>query len=148
MTVLVETSTEPSEPLSTHLTIPDHVQQANHVRSPREVLQDLDLALDLLLLDRLEHLDDAFAVRGDVDGFEDLGCERCCSASMGGMGVGPGRLRQDAGRRCRGPFPATSTERELYDGGGEPRLKEPESWHPSEDVQGGLMEVCEEERDV
>jgi hypothetical protein len=35
-------------------------------------LQDLDLSLYLLLLDRLENLDDTFLVVNDVDAFEDF----------------------------------------------------------------------------
>ncbi len=37
-----------------------------------EVLQYLDLTIDLLLLDRLERLDDALLVVGDVDRLENL----------------------------------------------------------------------------
>lgn len=42
----------------THLDVSNNVEQADDIRAPREAHEDLDLALDLLLLDRLEHLDD------------------------------------------------------------------------------------------
>ena len=54
------------------LTISHDVQESNNVRSARQVLQDLDLSLYLLLLDGLEDLDDAFLVVGNVDAFEDF----------------------------------------------------------------------------
>lgn len=54
------------------LTVPDHIQQGHHVGAACQVLQDLDLSLDLLLLDRLEDLDDTFLVVDDVDTFEDF----------------------------------------------------------------------------
>ena len=43
-----------------YLRIPDDIQQRDNVRSTRNVLQDLDFSLDLLLLYRLEDFDDAF----------------------------------------------------------------------------------------
>jgi hypothetical protein len=55
------------------LRVPDHVEEGNNIGAPGQILQDLDLTLDLLLLDGLEHLDDAFLVVDDVDAFEDLG---------------------------------------------------------------------------
>ena len=45
------------------LRIPHDVEQADDVRSAGQVLQDLDLTLDLLLLDRLQYFDDALVVR-------------------------------------------------------------------------------------
>ena len=54
------------------LRVAHHVQQGHHVGPARQVLQDLDLALDLLLLDRLQHLDDALLVVDDVDALEDF----------------------------------------------------------------------------
>lgn len=57
----------------TDLAISDHIQQPHDIGASREILQDLDLALYLLLLDRLEHLDDAFLIVGDVYAFEDFG---------------------------------------------------------------------------
>ena len=45
-----------------YLTVPDHIKQCNNIRPPTQVLQDFDLSFYLLLLDRLEHLDDAFLV--------------------------------------------------------------------------------------
>jgi hypothetical protein len=55
------------------LRIPDNVEQGDNVGPAGQVLQDLDLALYLLLLDGLEDLDDAFLVVNDVDALEDLG---------------------------------------------------------------------------
>ena len=54
-----------------HRVLDDSLQR-DDVGSTAQVLQDLDLALDLLLLDRLQRLDYAFLVVGHVDGFEDL----------------------------------------------------------------------------
>lgn len=54
------------------LAIPHNVQQCDHIGPSTEILQDLDLPLNLLLLDRLQHLDDAFLVVHDVDPFEHL----------------------------------------------------------------------------
>lgn len=56
----------------THLRIPDNVVQADNVGSARKVLKDLDLALDLLFLDRLEDLDDALVIVDRVDALEHL----------------------------------------------------------------------------
>jgi hypothetical protein len=44
--------------------------QADNVGSARKVLQDLDLALNLLFLDGLEDLDDALVVVDRVDALE------------------------------------------------------------------------------
>ena len=52
--------------------IPNNIQQANHIRPSGKVLQDLDFPLDLLLLDRLEHFDDALLVGRKVNTLEDL----------------------------------------------------------------------------
>ena len=55
------------------MAVSDNVEQCDDVWSSREVLEDLDLSLDLLLLDWLKNLDDTLLVVGDVDAFEDLG---------------------------------------------------------------------------
>lgn len=57
----------------THLVIAHDVEQRDDVGAARQILQDLDFALYLLLLDGLEDLDDAFLVVDDVDALEDLG---------------------------------------------------------------------------
>lgn len=57
----------------TNLGITNNVEESDHVGSPRKVLEDLDLSLDLLLLDWLEHLDDTLVVRDGVDSFKHLG---------------------------------------------------------------------------
>lgn len=49
------------------MAVPDDVQQSYNVWSTREILQDLDLSLYLLLLHRLEHLDDTLLIIGDID---------------------------------------------------------------------------------
>ena len=59
-------------PNATYLRVSDNIQQPNDVRSARQVLQNLDLSLDLLLLDRLEHFDDALLVRRQMDRLEHL----------------------------------------------------------------------------
>ena len=50
----------------------DDALQGDDVGAAAKVLQDLDLALDLLLLDRLQCFDDALLVVRDVDGLEHL----------------------------------------------------------------------------
>lgn len=55
------------------LVVAHHIQQGYHIGTTREVLKDLDLALDLLFLDRLEDLDDALLIVDDIDTLEHLG---------------------------------------------------------------------------
>lgn len=62
-----------SEVRDTNLVVANDIQQSDDVGSATEVLQDLDLALYLLLLDGLEDLDDTFLVVDDVDALKDLG---------------------------------------------------------------------------
>lgn len=57
---------------STDLAVAHNVQQGHNVGPARQILQDLDLSLNLLLLNRLEYLDDAFLVVDDVDALENL----------------------------------------------------------------------------
>ena len=54
------------------LAVSHDVEQSDNVGAARQVLENLDLSLDLLLLDGLEHLDDAFLVINHVDALEDL----------------------------------------------------------------------------
>jgi hypothetical protein len=56
----------------THLAIAHNIEQTNNVGASTQVLENLDLTLDLLLLDRLENLDDAFLVVDDVDALKDF----------------------------------------------------------------------------
>lgn len=76
----------------TYLIVANDVEQSDDVRTAAEVLQDLDLALYLLLLDRLQNLDDALLVVDDVDALEDLGVFAAswiwASASARGAGTG------------------------------------------------------------
>ena len=57
----------------TNLIVAHHVQEGDDIRSTRQILKDLDLAFYLLLLDRLEHFDDAFLIVDDIDSFKNLG---------------------------------------------------------------------------
>lgn len=71
------------------LRVPNHVEQGDDVGAACQVLQDLDLALDLLLFYGLEHLDDAFLIVDDVYSLEDL---RVLAAAWGGGSVGGQRI--------------------------------------------------------
>jgi hypothetical protein len=72
------------------LAVPDHIQQRDNIRAPGEILQDLDLPLDLLLLDRLEHLDHTLLVVDNIDAFEDLRVfPSSCAISSLALGSGP-----------------------------------------------------------
>ena len=55
-----------------YLAVSDHIQQGNDVRPSGKVLQDLDLPLDLLLLDRFQDLDNTLLVIDDIDAFKDF----------------------------------------------------------------------------
>jgi hypothetical protein len=55
-----------------YLRIPNHIQESNDIGTAGEILKDLDFALDLLFLDRFQHLDDAFLVVDNVNAFENL----------------------------------------------------------------------------
>lgn len=55
-----------------YLGIANDVEQSDDVGTASQVLENLDLSLDLLLLDGLEDLDDAFLVIDDVDAFKDF----------------------------------------------------------------------------
>lgn len=57
----------------TNLIVANHIQESDDIRSTRQILKDLDFALYLLLLDRLEHFYDAFLVVDDVDPFKNFG---------------------------------------------------------------------------
>lgn len=59
--------------ITTDLVVAHHIQKRDNVGSTRQILQDLDLALYLLLLDRLQDLDDALLVVDHVDALEHLG---------------------------------------------------------------------------
>lgn len=54
------------------LIIAHDIEKSDNIRASGEVLEDLDLSLDLLLLDGLKNLDDAFLIIDDVDAFEHL----------------------------------------------------------------------------
>jgi hypothetical protein len=54
------------------LVVTYHIQQRDNIRSPGQILEDLDLSLDLLLLNRLKNLDDTFLIVDNVDAFEYL----------------------------------------------------------------------------
>jgi hypothetical protein len=52
------------------LAISHYIQQGDNIGSSRQILQDFDLSLYLLLLDRLQDFDDAFLVVDDIDPLE------------------------------------------------------------------------------
>lgn len=52
------------------LAITDDIEQGHYIRTPRQVLKNLDLTLDLLLLDGFKDLDDTFLVVDNVDTFK------------------------------------------------------------------------------
>lgn len=54
------------------LAVTYHIKQSNNVGPTGEVLQDLDLALYLLLLDGLQDFDDTLLIVGDINAFEDF----------------------------------------------------------------------------
>ena len=55
-----------------YLGISNNIEESNDVGPPCEVLKNLDLSLNLLLLDRLQDLDDAFLVVNDIDALKDF----------------------------------------------------------------------------
>ena len=57
--------------------IADHVQQGYDIWTSRQVLENFDLSLDLLLLDGFEDLDDTLFVVDDVNTLEDLSDRNC-----------------------------------------------------------------------
>ena len=52
--------------------IANHVQQGYDIWTSRQVLENFDFSLDLLLLDRFEDFNDTLFVVDDVNTFEDL----------------------------------------------------------------------------
>ena len=54
------------------LAVTYHVQQCDDVGPARKVLEDFDLSLYFLLLDRFEDLDDTLLVVGDINALEHL----------------------------------------------------------------------------
>lgn len=86
------------------MVVSDDVEQSDDVRAPRKVLQDLDLPLDLLLLDRFQHFDDTLLVVDNVDAFEDLRVfPSPCSAGLISVFVEGGRTVGRAYRSCALP---------------------------------------------
>lgn len=72
---------------ASHLRVPDHVEQRNDIGPASQILQNLDLALYLLLLNGLENLDNAFLVVDHIDALEHLGVfAAACGWSAGGTG--------------------------------------------------------------
>jgi len=89
------------------LGIPHDVEEGDNVGTAGEILEDLDLTLDLLLLDGLENLDDAFLVIDDVDAFKDLGilaasCVESAKPAGTGFTVGT-RRKEETNRSCARP---------------------------------------------
>lgn len=54
------------------LRVADDIQKLNDIGAAAHVLEDFDFALDFLLLDGLEDLDDALCVVAYIDSFKDL----------------------------------------------------------------------------
>jgi len=52
------------------LGVANNVKEANDIRTTAEILEDLYLALDLLLFDRLEDLNDASSLVDNVETFK------------------------------------------------------------------------------
>lgn len=52
------------------LAITNDIEQRHHIGTPRQVLKNLDLTLDLLLLDWLEDLNDTLLVVHHIDAFK------------------------------------------------------------------------------
>jgi len=77
------------------LRVADDVEEGDDIGAAGEVLQDLDLSLDLLLLDGLENLDDAFLVVDDVDALKDF---RVFSSAWLGRAGQPGARRSQRGK--------------------------------------------------
>ena len=55
-----------------YLSVADEIEKSNDIRASSEVLQNLDLSLNLLLLNGLEHLDYAFLIVDNVDSLKDF----------------------------------------------------------------------------
>lgn len=55
-----------------YLRITNNVEQGDHIGATCKVLKDLDLSLDLLLLDGLQHLDAALFIVDGVESLKDL----------------------------------------------------------------------------
>jgi hypothetical protein len=88
----------------TYLRVPHDVEQCDNVWPTRQVLEDLDLTLYLLLLDRLQDLDDTFLVVGDIDALEYL---RVLSAAFKNISICTSFLL--TGCRCDAPIFLTTS---------------------------------------
>lgn len=77
---------------ATHLGVAHNIQKSDHVGTAGQVLEDLDLALDFLLLDWLEHLDDALLVINHVDALEHLGVLAATCANSQSQPLGRARV--------------------------------------------------------
>ncbi len=58
--------------MRSYLRITNNVEQRDDVGAAGKILENFYLSLNLLLLDRLQDLDDAFLVVDDVDTLENL----------------------------------------------------------------------------
>ena len=68
----ISSRTQTRDNSSSYLRIPNYIEESNDIRPTGQVLQDLDFSLDLLLLDGLQNLDDAFLVVDNVDALENF----------------------------------------------------------------------------
>lgn len=78
------------------LRIPDDVEERNDIGPASQVLENLNFALDLLLLDGLEDLDDAFLVVDDVDTLEDFGVFAAAWDEASAVSGGGGEIDEGA----------------------------------------------------
>ena len=54
--------------------VADNIEKSDNIWTAGEVLEDLDLSLNFLLLDRFQDFDDALLFVYNVDSLEELGC--------------------------------------------------------------------------
>lgn len=55
------------------LVIPDNIEKSDDIRSTRQILENLDFTLYLLLLDRLQDLDHTFLIVDHINSFKNFG---------------------------------------------------------------------------
>ncbi len=58
--------------MGAYLRIPNDIEQRDDVGAASKILKDLDFSLNLLLLNGLQDLDDAFLVVDNVDALENF----------------------------------------------------------------------------
>jgi hypothetical protein len=91
---------------STNLRIPHNIEKGHDVGATGKILQNLDLSLNLLLLDGLQNLDDAFLVVDNVDALKNL---RVFSSACEQPRVNNSRKSDGRGRGMGGHIPILRT---------------------------------------